>query len=386
MARRKLATMRGPYGSDCQGIGSGDEQASPRKKLYIKDTCESSSEKNKPDEADSCEKSGTRHTCNPGDQLLDDFEQDDFLPLALERVFETPGKSPLDDSEDETDEYWEAEILELIESLQSSQLTVDDTGSRYRETSIGLASAEHRVLSSKAAATSYSEYQTEYGSTDSALHAESAPLNSSASLDPDRTRRIRNFRNRMFRVIEFLQQEARSTTLQQLLRERTWINLAFWLPLRRSIARAIFQIFVAAIPESTMAILGHDHITSTHLLSLPLVDAECSEKVGVYIDCATQHDSSRPLGVAATVPPITALYTGSSTDDLKVRVDHQKGDLANLNSHNGRYYHRQIVQQYGLQPSFRRIALFPEELPEADLKWRRFTCVEPATDTDGGWV
>lgn len=370
MARHKLDTKRSLYGSDCEGNGSDDEKASLRKKVFINDTRESISKKTKPDEADTGEKPETRHTCNPADQLLDDFEQDDFLPPTLQRVFESTGESPLDDIEDKMDRSWEAEILELIEGLQSSQLTVGEMGVFRHQTSRGdsLTSVENRACSFQAAAASQSDYQTEYGSTNSTLHVQFPPLkNSSPSLDPARTRRIEDFRNRIFRIIEFLQEEARKTTLQQLIHEITWINLAFWLPLRRSTPRAIFQIFEAAIPESTMAILGHDQITSAHLLSLPLVDAECRGKVGVYIDCATQRDGSRSLDEAATVPSITALYTGSSTDDLKVRVDHQEGDLATRNSQNGRYYHRQIVQKYDLQPNFRRIALFPEELPEAGI-------------------
>lgn len=359
--------MRGPHGSDSQEGGPDDEEASPRKKLYVKDPCESSFERTKPDDNDYCEMPRAPSSAK---QLLDDFEQDDFLPLTLERVFETPDRFPLDESENEIEECWETEILELIERLQSSQLAVDDVGGRCQETSCGdtLASAEP-THSSQDTAASHSEHQANYGPKTYELHTTrpASLKDSPISLDPDRTQRIRNFRTRIFRVIEFLQQEAQRTTLGQLLHEKTWINLAFWLPLRRSKPRAIFKIFAAAISESTMAILGHDQITSTHLLSLPLVDADCRGKVGVYIDCATQRESSWPAGAVANVPPTTALYIGSSTDDLKARVDHQEADLANHDSQNGRYYHREIVQHYNLQPGFRRIALFPEEISEAGI-------------------
>ncbi|KAJ6128804.1 hypothetical protein N7471_010021 [Penicillium samsonianum] len=199
------------------------------------------------------------------------------------------------------------------------------------------------------------------------------------------------------------------TDWEETMSPETWVYRGFKQSIGRSSAEKIIQIFKEVIPASTRAILVRSTLTHEDIIALPNVDHSLT-RPGIYLICLAQSNDQQPqvpdedlidsttdqhprvpdedstdsaTDQQGEVP--SGLYTGSSIKNVSGRcVDHSAKfkqiartilrDDRLLPNGNIAMYLYCYAKKYGLVPSYRQIAIFPEQLegidfPHADTRW-----------------
>ncbi|KAJ5383728.1 hypothetical protein N7517_001639 [Penicillium concentricum] len=205
--------------------------------------------------------------------------------------------------------------------------------------------------------------------------------------------RLDRFRRRVGDLVHLLHENICETDWNETGEERSWCNHALKHPIQNTPPSKIMEIFEAAIPLPTRAILGSSTLTYEHVMALPSIDPSVS-RPGVYLIFFTRPDGQQvqvPGEYLISVAPEqplkvpTGLYTGSSIKSLhKRRVQHtyqfnqiEKKDIgADRVMTNGRkvMYLYWYAKSHGLVPSYRQIAIFPSDIQgidvsDADTRW-----------------
>ncbi|KAJ5515611.1 hypothetical protein N7527_007171 [Penicillium freii] len=197
--------------------------------------------------------------------------------------------------------------------------------------------------------------------------------------------RVDRFGRRFESAVRFLVRKAQETDWSQRNTQEAWVHIGFKHPVGKSSPDMIMEIFRNVIPESTMAILGHTHVTYEHIMTLPTVDFS-SNLPGVYLiafapSIHQQHqvhyghfgNFTTPIGQQRQVPD--TCYAGSSTVDISMRChEHMQHfhdiDAAELHRRQSQpnrkstMYLYKVAGTFGLVPTYLEIARFPEHLEE----------------------
>ncbi|CAG8169720.1 unnamed protein product [Penicillium nalgiovense] len=139
----------------------------------------------------------------------------------------------------------------------------------------------------------------------------------------------------------------------------------------------MIEAFQEVILESTKAILGCPTLTHEHIMALPTVD-QSSSCPGVYLICFTKPNDQRlqvPSGlyVGSSIKSVSERCRGHSAEFKRIAGKKLDDDRCSPKGTRWMYVYY-YAYKYGLVPSYRQIAIFPEKLevvgfPHPDTRW-----------------
>ncbi|OQE81401.1 hypothetical protein PENNAL_c0041G08663, partial [Penicillium nalgiovense] len=184
-------------------------------------------------------------------------------------------------------------------------------------------------------------------------------LNFNLNSEPEAVR-VGRWNERLGKSVELMKKKTHETPWERSVSQEAWVYRSFKQAIEKSIAKKMIEAFQEVILESTKAILGCPTLTHEHIMALPTVD-QSSSCPGVYLICFTKPNDQRlqvPSGLAEF-----KRIAGKKLDDDRCSPKGTRWMYV--------YYY---AYKYGLVPSYRQIAIFPEKLevvgfPHPDTRW-----------------